>query len=48
MNKKVDALHSCESTCHECTSKDEFKKYNEDIVVEKKELFMRKDWKKRK
>ena len=32
-----------ESTCHECTSKDEIENYKEDIVVEKDELITRKD-----
>ena len=34
---------ACESTSHECTFKIWSKKYNEDIVVEKEELFMKKD-----
>ena len=32
----------CESICHECTSKDAVKIYIEDIVVEMKELFIKK------
>ena len=34
---------ACESTCHECTSKDEVENYKNYIVVEKKELIMKKD-----
>ena len=30
-----------ESTCHECTSKDEVENYKEDIVVEKEQLIMK-------
>ena len=43
---KVDALQAYESTCHECTSKDEVEHYEEDIVIEKEELIMKKDTKK--
>ena len=32
-----------ESTCHECTSKDEVENYKEHIVVEKEELSVKKD-----
>ena len=32
----------CESICHECTSKDAVKIYIEDIVVEMKELCIKK------
>ena len=41
---KGNAFQACESTCHECTSKD-VENYKEDIVVEKEELFMKKDMK---
>ena len=40
---KVDALQSCESTCHECTSTDTLEHYKEDVVVAKEELIMKKD-----
>ena len=41
---KVDALHAGESTCHECTSKDELEIYKEDIVFEKEELYTQKGY----
>ena len=31
----------CESTCRECTSKDEVQNYKEDIVVDMEELIMK-------
>ena len=34
---------ACESTCHECTSKDEFENYKEGIVVEKEDYIKKKD-----
>ena len=40
---KVDALQACESTCHDCTSKDEVENDKEDIVVEKEELIIKKE-----
>ena len=43
MKNNVDALEAGGSTCHECTSKDGFENYTEDIVVEKEELIMKKD-----
>ena len=42
MMKKIYAFQACESTCHECTSKDEVNNYKEYIVVEKEELIMKK------
>ena len=39
---KVHAVQACESTCHECTPKDEVKSYKEDIVVMKEELIKKK------
>ena len=48
MMNKIDALQACESTCHECTSKDKVENYKEYIGVEKEELIMQKDMKKRK
>ena len=39
---------ACQSPCHECTSRDEVENYKEDIVVEKEELIIKKDLKKRK
>ena len=42
---KVDALQACESTCHECTSKDEVGNYKKYIVFEKEELILKKDMK---
>ena len=42
MVNKVDA-EACESTCHECTSKEEVEIYKEDIVIEKEELIKKKD-----
>ena len=33
---KVDALGACESTCHECTLKDDVDNFKEYIVIEKK------------
>ena len=40
---KVDALQACESTCHECTPKDEVENYKEDIVAGKEALLIKKD-----
>ena len=34
---------ACETTCHECTSKDKAENYKEDIVVEMEEIFIKKD-----
>ena len=45
MMNKVDALQAFESTCHECTLKDEVENYKEDVVFEKEELIMKKDMK---
>ena len=44
-DKKVDnhKYEACESTCQECTSKDEVENYKEEIVVEKEELILMKD-----
>ena len=42
MMNKVDA-EACESTCHECTSKEEVENDKEDIVIEKEELIKKKD-----
>jgi hypothetical protein len=33
----------CESTCHECSAKDEVGNYKEDGVVEKADLSIKKD-----
>ena len=42
-NEVESHMHEAfELTCHECTSKDEVKRYKEDIVVEKEELIMKK------
>ena len=54
--KEVDnpIYEAWESTCHECTSKDEVGNLKEDIVVEKEELIMKKEmenkeiWRRRK
>ena len=32
----------CESTCHECSTRDEVDNYKEDSVVEKADLFIKK------
>ena len=45
---KVDALEAWESTCHECTSKDQVNNYKESIVLEKEELITKKGIKMRK
>ena len=42
MMNRVDALQACESTCHECTLKDEVGHYKKDIVVEKEKLIIKK------
>ena len=34
---------ACESICNECTSKDKFETYKEGIVVEMKEMLIKKD-----
>ena len=39
-NRKYEAW---ESTCHECTSKDQVEHYKEDIVVDKEELIIKKN-----
>ena len=43
--KEVDnhMYKACKSTCNEWTPKDEGENYKENIVVEKEELFMKKD-----
>ena len=41
MNKVY--AQACESTCHECTSKEEVENYKEDIVIEKEEVIKKKD-----
>ena len=33
----------CESTCHECSARDEVENYKENSVVEKADLFIKKD-----
>ena len=33
----------CESTCHECSARDEVENFKEDSVVEKADLFIKKD-----
>ena len=45
MMNKVDTLQACESTFYESTLKNEVGDYKEYIIVEKKELIMKKDMK---
>ena len=43
MSCHVDALEAVGSTCHEYTSRNEFEKGKENIVVEKEEFIMKND-----
>ena len=43
IRNKVDALEAGGSTCHECTSRNEFEKRKKKIIVAKEQLIIKKD-----